>query len=573
MDVFRRNTLTSTVILSLCIAVTFSVSGTIAHYHQEPENRQSNSIRGVVLDREVGVPGAIVRIQATDRSTVSGAHGSFEMSTAGMIDTSFKLTAWARGYYIAGPVSVKSGERDVEIHLLPHGTRDNPGYQWLPTTGIKGEGENQACAACHSSKGTSLSYTLPVDEWLLDAHSQAARNPRFLSMFSGRDITGNMSKPTRYFQTRDYGTLPLPPDTSQKYYGPGFKLDFPDKNGNCASCHAPVAAISAPYDTDPVSVSGVGAEGVNCDFCHKVWDVRLDPVSGLPFENRPGVLSFELRRPFGKHQFFAGPLDDVAPGEDTYSPLQRESQICAPCHHGVFWGTTIYNSFGEWLASPYSHPKNGKTCQGCHMPQTGARYFTRPDKGGLNRDPGKIFNHRMPGAMDKQLLANAVTMSVTAARRHEEIAVSVSIVNDLTGHHVPTDSPLRHLILLVKATDRKGIILQQTGGPKLPDWCGVGNPANDCYAGLPGKAFAKILKEEWTHISPTGSYWNPTRIVSDNRIAALATDISNYTFTSKRKGAMSVHVILLFRRAYKELMDQKGWQIPDIIMEQESIIL
>jgi hypothetical protein len=207
------------------------------------------------------------------------------------------------------------------------------------------------------------------------------------------------------------------------------------------------------------------------------------------------------------------------------------------------------------------------------MPQTDARYFARPDKGGLNRDPEKIFNHRMPGAMDKQLLANAVTMSVTATRRHEEIAVSVSIVNDLTGPHVPTDSPLRHLILLVKATDRKGIILQQTGGPILPDWCGVGNPANDCYAGLPGKAFAKILKEEWTHISPTGSYWNPTRIVSDNRIAALATDISNYTFTSKRKGAMSVHVILLFRWAYKELMDQKGWQIPDIIMEQESIIL
>ncbi len=559
--------------MSLGIAVIFSAFQTVSPHHHDPDNRQEKSIRGVVLDGNVSVPGAIVRIQATDRSTVSRAHGSFELSTAGMSATPFKLTAWARGYYISGPVAAEPGERDVEIRLHPHNSKDNPGYQWLPATGIKGEGENQACAACHSNRGTSLTYTLPVDEWLLDAHSQSSRNPRFLSMFSGSDISGNRSKATRYFHTRDYGTLPLPPDTSQRYYGPGFKLDFPDKAGNCASCHVPVAAINAPYDTDPVSVSGVGAEGVNCDFCHKVWDIRLDPVTGLPFENRPGVLSFELRRPFDKHQFFAGPLDDVAPGEDTYSPLQKESQFCAPCHHGVFWGTTIYNSFGEWLESPYSEPRNGKTCQDCHMPPTGATYFTRPDKGGLHRDPGTIFSHRMPGAMDKKLLGNAVTMTVTATRRQDEVVVKVSIVNDLTGHHVPTDSPLRHLILLVRVIDRKGATLKQTGGPKLPDWCGVGDPAADCYAGLPGKAFAKILKEEWTNVSPTGSYWNPTRIVSDNRIAAFATDMSNYTFASHTKGTISVHVTLLFRRAFKELMDQKGWQTPDIIMEQENIIL
>jgi len=34
-----------------------------------------------------------------------------------------------------------------------------------------------------------------------------------------------------------------------------------------------------------------------------------------------------------------------------------------------------------------------------------------------------------------------------------------------------------------------------------------------------------------------------------------------------------VRVTLLFRRAFKALMDQKGWDVPDIVMEQQTINL
>ena len=44
-----------------------------------------------------------------------------------------------------------------------------------------------------------------------------------------------------------------------------------------------------------------------------------------------------------------------------------EALDCAPCHFGQFWGTQIYNSFGEWLDSSYSDPETGRTCQDCHM--------------------------------------------------------------------------------------------------------------------------------------------------------------------------------------------------------------
>ena len=79
---------------------------------------------------------------------------------------------------------------------------------------------------------------------------------------------------------------------------------------------------------------------------------------------------------------------------------------------------------------------------------------------------------------------------------------------------------------------------------------------------------------------PTGAYWNPTRIVSDNRLAAFATDISTYVFSAPvgtsvelPSQQITVEVTLLFRRIFKELMDQKGWEVPNIVMAQETISL
>jgi len=99
------------------------------------------------------------------------------------------------------------------------------------------------------------------------------------------------------------------------------------------------------------------------------------------------------------------------------------------------------------------------------------------------------------------------------------------------------------------------------------------DPDKGYYAGLPGKIFAKILMELWTEITPTGAYWNPTRTVSDNRLAAFESDTSEYTFAAPADGKASVKVTLLFRRAFRELMDQKGWIMADIIMEEEYLFL
>jgi hypothetical protein len=509
----------------------------------------SGTIHGAVLDDESApVAGAMVRVRATENKTTTDEDGSFTLSDlAASVPVS--VTAWTEGHYV-GWISAAPGPEAVTLTLKPYYTTDNAKYSWFSTEGAEG---SRSCSHCMPS----------YEEWIADAHSQSAVNPRFLTMYNGTDLHGNRSPLTRYATNRDYGRFALAPDPGQPYYGPGYRLDFPDSAGNCAACHAPAMATrqEGAYAADPNLATGIEAEGVFCEFCHKIGDVTLDPVTGLPYPNMPGVLSLRLYRPEDGQQLFFGQFDDVT-RRVSRLPLVEESAFCAPCHFGVFWDTVVYNSYGEWLDSPYSDPATGRTCQDCHMPAVDYDYFVYPEKGGLVRDRSCIFSHQMPGAADEALLQNAVMMTATAQLKGDRLLVEVRITNDQTGHHVPTDSPLRHLILLVQATDGRGQALPLMEGPTVPEW---GGP----QAGLPGKAYARVLEEFWTGVSPSGAYWNPTRVVSDNRLAAFTTDTSTYTFAAPADGQAAVRVTLLFRRAFSRLMEQKDWNVPDIVMEQQ----
>jgi len=551
------------------------------------------AVSGVVTD-EAGHPleGAVVRLRATDRFSRTGANGRFTLSG---FDPTYRvrLTGWAAGYYIAGR-TIWPWTREVALVLAPFTRSDNPSYSWTPPV-ILGrsfgdtlditlrlaptawlardtlffdvaEELSLGCRDCHGE---------PIyDDWAGSAHARGFHNMRFASLYRGTDLIGQgHSPPTRYATDPEYGRIPLPPDESRPYFGPGYLLDFPDTAGNCAACHLPAAALAAPYDTDPLAVSGVNAQGAHCDFCHKIADVALNPATNLPYDNRPGVLSLVFMRPSPARQLFFGPYDDVDAGVDSFLPLQQESRFCAACHTFSFWGVPIYQSYAEWLASPYSDPETGQTCQDCHMRPDGVTTNFAAGRGGLERPPEEIFGHRFPGASDLALLQTAVTLSVDARRQGDTIEVSVSIANEGAGHHVPTDSPLRQLILLVEAVGPEGVPLTQREGPVVPEWGGRGDPAQGYFADLPGTAFAKLLVERWTEVSPTGAYWNPTRIMSDNRIPAFGRHTSYYVFAAPEASGASVRVRLLFRQAFIELRDQKDWIIPDLLMEQETVFV
>jgi hypothetical protein len=311
------------------------------------------------------------------------------------------------------------------------------------------------------------------------------------------------------------------------------------------------------------ALTGVNREGVFCEFCHKVGAVYLDPANGRPYNNAPGVLSMRLYRPFGADQLFFGSLDDVA-RRVSYLPLERKSQFCAPCHQFSFWGTPIYQSFQEWQESPY--PAQGIECQTCHDPPGASPTYVLPEKGGLVRDPQRLASHLDLGLKDTAFITGTVAMTVTSRSLADRIFVQVTIKNVGAGHDIPTDHPGRHMILVINAEDTQGFALAQTGGPTVPAWGGA-------QAGQPGKAFAKVLQDALTGQYPVVSYWKQTYILSDNRIRALESDDSTYSFRAPASGGSArITVRLLFRRTFQAEMDARAWNSPDILMKEVQLI-
>lgn len=436
------------------------------------------------------------------------------------------ITAWQVGYLV-GWAEVVPPASGVTITLKAHYTSDNPDYAWFSSSDPD---DPISCVHC----------MVAYPQWMVNAHGNAGTNPRFFSLYNGTDISGT------------------------QVVSPGYKLDFPGTAGNCTTCHAPAAAVRGERTfmaADMNDLQGVEAEGVFCEFCHKAGAVYLNPATGLPYDNAPGVLSMRLYRPEtgGAEQLFFGPFDDVT-RRVTYSPIEKTSQFCAPCHQFSFWGTPIYESFREWLESPY--PAQGIECQTCHMKPTGVEHFVFLDKGGLIRDPNLIASHLQPGAADAELLQNTVTMTLHVEQVGSVVSVTVTITNTEAGHHVPTDHPGRHLILTVVAEDGQGQALPLLAGSLVPEWGGA-------QAGLPGKAFAKVLRDVKTGEEPVVSYWKQTLIVSDNRIPALGSNRSAYTFAAPAGGGpVTVIAKLRFRRTFQAVMEAKGWNEPDIVMEQ-----
>ena len=541
------------------------------------------SVSGVIAGPNGPLAQAVVQIKGTHNQTTTAADGTFILK--GISGTTpITVVAWSAGFYqgwadLNPSAPAWMGGQGIAITLKPLYAADNVNYTWFSWQGVKG---SASCGLCHRE----------YPEWQADAHSQSAKNQRFASVYTGSDVKGNPGQPVLF----DNKGLPLPPDPNKPYYGVGFRLDTPNRAGNCATCHTPVASkvttntncgwsgchtdLTTEHSkgviaasTNPVNLSGEGADGITCEFCHKVGEVTLDSKTGLPFPDMPGILSMRLFRPPDGEQIFFGTMIDVT-RRVSYSPLESKSEYCAPCHYGVFGGvmgsgtvthgTLIYNSFGEWLKSPYSDPKTGKTCQDCHMPVIDSKVSVFAKDGGLQRDYVSLHGHTMPGASDETLLKNAVQLKTNVLHTNAKLGVDISITNHNTGHDIPTDAPIRSMILVVEALDAAGNPLALSQGPLNPAYSGN-------YGGKPGKTFAKVLKDEWTGETPTTAYWRPVTIVEDTRLAALATDTTHYTFDLPAGKVATVNVKLVFRRAFQALAQQKGWNDPDIVMKSETI--
>jgi hypothetical protein len=202
-------------------------------------------------------------------------------------------------------------------------------------------------------------------------------------------------------------------------------------------------------------------------------------------------------------------------------------------------------------------------------------------------DQYQSFSHNLmdvgptdSGEVIPRLIRNAASLKVKMTYEPAEdnsLKVSVEVENRTAGHKFPTDSPLRHLILVVSASDQFEFPLAQVGGEQLPDWAGSGSQNGVLgYAGKPGIIFANLLVEEGTNISPTAAYWNQIRYAvttdngknSDTRLVPGEKQSSSYSFTVPDFGEMHINVKLIYRYAFFDLMDQKDWLRPDVLVAE-----
>jgi len=501
------------------------------------------------------------------------------------------IAAWAKGYEVA---LRKCNEPNIQ--LTPLNGHDNVNYPWASAVGD--------CINCHAGQINS-SYG-EMNEWLKSGHAKVFDQRYLETMYRGTNLSGS-SSPMTQWTVIDADPVRVPPTMNDTYRGPGFKLDFPEQPGNCAYCHVPAAITPSQVNVDLSTLfprpGDVRGEGVTCDVCHKVLDVTLDS-NGYPFVDRPGVLSFQFLRP-DNGGFTIGPFANIVTRDSdmpadhrlTCSPIFSQSEFCAACHYGKFGDMVIYNSYGEWKQSAFGDNPNEsdyKTCQDCHMSHMDAGDENPPSsrrQACSESDPGfQDFDHNLmnfgidqsSGKETPLMIKNAAKVNVKfkyEPDKKNSLNVVVRVENTKAGHKFPTDSPLRHLILVVDAKDQLGTSLLQVDGERIPNWGGAGKPFMDSfgirnYGGLPGKIFANLLVEKDTNISPTAAHWNEIRYAwvdansnSDTRLVPGKEDKSDYAFIAPNTGEIKVTVTLVYRFAFFDLVAQKEWwNRPDIIV-------
>ncbi|MBZ5596477.1 MAG: cytochrome c family protein [Acidobacteriia bacterium] len=208
----------------------------------------------------------------------------------------------------------------------------------------------------------------------------------------------------------------------------------------CLKCHAPIAV-----DKGDLSLrQKVSWEGITCDYCHSVKDVSLAGV------NPRALVEYSMI----KH----GPIKDaqsMAHGT-AYSEVHTSAAICAPCHeYRNTLGFPVLTTYSEWKGSHYA--KDGKACQSCHMYRT-AGDVVDPRVMQTNTP---INLHQMPGSHSLEQLAKTISAQLSASRDGDQVRVQVVVTNRAAGHYVPTGSPLRQLILDVKADSFAGQHFQE----------------------------------------------------------------------------------------------------------------
>jgi hypothetical protein len=295
-------------------------------------------------------------------------------------------------------------------------------------------------------------------------------------------------------------------------------LDHPEAKSEiedgCADCHMPIARYQAklkgqrgevfahlPFDFD--SKNAEAEDGVSCSLCHQIGKEKLGTK-----ESFNGGFVIDPPKAKGEHTEYGpfaiqnGQAHIMQTSTGGFRPVEaaqhiRDSAMCATCHTlytkslspdgktiGMFPEQMPYL---EWLHSDY--PKKS-SCQSCHMPEVEGEAPISAVLGELREGVRRhsfvganFFMLRMLNSYRNDLSVRALPVELTdsaektaeflqsqAARvTIRDVAVSSRelsfhvLVENLTGHKLPTAFPSRRAWLHVVVRDRSGKAVFESG--------------------------------------------------------------------------------------------------------------
>lgn len=492
-------------------------------------NAQQVSGTVVASDTNIPIGGALVTLHGGSEQVTTAADGTFSINLTG---TNLRLVGAAKGFYYQSTIT-NSPASGVLLALDPVPNTDNVNYELQSPNN---------CGSCHPKQ---------LNNWLGSPMAQAGFNSWVNDIYAGNGTPGGQGG---FVYTRDSI----------------FAQSNP--NSECASCHQPQSWIDNPFtalDANTTTPTPAVQHGVSCDVCHKVADVNTSKI------NFPGIFpgAVQFSRPNFGNQVMYGVLGDVdynLPSlmRASYQPQMR-AELCATCHQDAadpnenhsYNGVISEPTYLEWLASDYANPQSAsyKDCVSCHMkPSTDNQVCAMI--AAPNRPVSSVRNHRIEGTTP-EYLENAVDLNLQVSTHDNQLQVNVTVNNNQTGHHVPTGVTIRNMILIIEAwpagQDPLSNPLVQINNQVIHDLGGVGDPAQGYFAGLPGKFFAKV-NHDATGNGPT-FFTEATGILFDNRIPANESDSSQYVFALPNHGEYQVRARLIYRKAFRFIVDAKNW--------------
>lgn len=358
-------------------------------------------------------------------------------------------------------------------------------------------------------------------------------------------------------------------------------LDHPESSAEiedaCADCHMPIARYEAklqgklggvfahlPFAADPKK-NASAEDGVSCSTCHQISTEKLGTREsfngGFVVEKPP---SKEDHPEYGPYVIADGQAHVMQTSTGGFRPTTathvQSSEMCATCHTlytkslgpggkdlGLFPEQVPYL---EWQHSAYA---GKQTCQSCHMPEVteataisavlgeprigmrqhtfiGANFFLLQV---LNRYRADLSVVAMPTELTAEAERTRDFLQSQAARvdirdinadsSHLRLEI---LVQNLTGHKLPTAFPSRRAWLHVLVRDRNGATVFESG--KLnPDGSIFGN-VNDqdplrfephfqeITSGDQVQIYEPILKDQNGHV--TTGLANAVGYLKDNRL-------------------------------------------------------